>query len=1174
MKPRSNFTIALILLICAGNLIIVGSVHSGWNVESSPTSVTLNDVWGASANEVFAVGAEETILYFDGTSWTEKNHSVDGANLRDVWGSSGSDVVAVGDNGTIWRYDGSDWKQDASGTTVNLHGVWVNTDGLAFVVGENDAIPPYEAVILYFNGTSWVTMDSNSSIPLKAVWGTSPSNVFAVGDSGTILRYDGSTWSAMNSGTTSDTLRCIWGSSESDVIAAGSSTNVYRYDGNAGNNWTQKTGVVEYPEDIWGSADNNVYAVGGSDAKTIDRFDGNTWTTDYFEPPDILEPPEFPKGVWGSSRYNIFAVGNNGMIVRYTQVHVQTVSPSNGALNVPVDASIRVTFSKNMAAASFRPDTFMVKDDAGNVTGSIDVTGSTVVFIPDADLSYGKTYHVMITDDVLDTDGDTLPANYRWFFETTRNVAPGASFPTQTVISNSADLAFSVYAADIDNDGDLDVLSASDDNDTVAWYANTDGKGTFSAPQIITDTATGARSVFAADIDNDGDADVLSASWGEQLSGNTGMEVAWYENAPGTQPLGTFGIQRIIDYHTDPKSVHAADLDNDDDMDVLSASFGDDTIAFYENDGTGTEWSTYTISTLADGAWDVFPADLDNDGDLDVLSASNQNNDVAWYENRLNESSADFGSQSIISLTADQARVVRAADMDQDGDMDVISASRDDGKIAWYPNLGGNFGDMTTNQNIIVIASVHPQAMHVADLDNDGDVDVLYGSWRDEINQIGAHKIIWMENLDGNGSAWESHILSSEVIGCKSLYTADLDGDGDLDVLSASQDDNKIAWYENKGSSTSKPPSKPINVSPVDETPFGERQTITLKSSPFSDADGDSHSKSYWEVMRADSGELSTSYDPPNETGLTSHVVVDTLDPGLLYKWRVRYEDDFGEVSEWSDRTSFKVGTSESERLPKVAAGQSVGDFGMISIVHLPNDPTPEAVFNITYDPRYYRIGTYDPENDRYIEFGDGLMKLVPGEAYWILAREGLVVNFDGIPVSKQHDIEISLSINTATGYGWNMFAPPNDAKYAWGDVKVGVWNEATQEFLTPVAIADLTDNTIIDRRVWEWKSGAYVFHNNTSDFILESYQGYWAKANKAGAYLVFPQTAQLLTRSKSDNVLIAVNHKVSNWLKKLAPKFGQAIADNDTPPMPMGTFADSDNENIFKGCFVTIASD
>ncbi|MBK9461508.1 MAG: VCBS repeat-containing protein [Sphingobacteriales bacterium] len=75
----------------------------------------------------------------------------------------------------------------------------------------------------------------------------------------------------------------------------------------------------------------------------------------------------------------------------------------------------------------------------------------------------------------------------------------------------AADYPKSVYAADLDNDGDMDVLSASSGDDKIAWYEN-DGSGNFGTQQIITTDANGATSVYAADLDNDGDMDVLSAS--------------------------------------------------------------------------------------------------------------------------------------------------------------------------------------------------------------------------------------------------------------------------------------------------------------------------------------------------------------------------------------------------------------------------------------------------------------------------------------------------------------------------------------------------------------------------------------------------------------------------------------------------------------------------------------
>ena len=79
-------------------------------------------------------------------------------------------------------------------------------------------------------------------------------------------------------------------------------------------------------------------------------------------------------------------------------------------------------------------------------------------------------------------------------------------------------------------------------------------------------------------------------------------------------------------------SVYAVDVDGDGDMDILSASFRDDRIAWYENDGN-ENFTSHTITTSANGAWSVYAVDVDDDGDMDVLSASTGDNKIAWYEN-------------------------------------------------------------------------------------------------------------------------------------------------------------------------------------------------------------------------------------------------------------------------------------------------------------------------------------------------------------------------------------------------------------------------------------------------------------------------------------------------------------------------------------------------------------
>jgi FG-GAP-like repeat/Secretion system C-terminal sorting domain len=350
------------------------------------------------------------------------------------------------------------------------------------------------------------------------------------------------------------------------------------------------------------------------------------------------------------------------------------------------------------------------------------------------------------------------------------------NFQDHTITTN-ADGAFSVYATDIDGDGDMDVLSVSFYIHQIDWYENTDGQGSFGIEQIITTNANFVHSVYATDIDGDGDMDVLSASLGDS-------KIAWYENDGD----GNFGTQQIITTNAlFTSSVYATDIDGDGDMDVLSASRGDDKIAWYENlDGLGSFGTQLIITTNADFALSVYATDIDGDGDMDVLSASQDDDKIAWYENT--DGLGSFGAEQIITTNAIGAWSVYATDIDGDGDMDVLSASLEDVNIAWYENDGdGNFG----NQQIITTNANGAISVYATDIDGDGDMDVLSASASD-------NKIAWYEN-DGDGNFGTQQIITTNALEAFSVYATDIDGDGDMDVLSASIDDNKIAWYENLG---------------------------------------------------------------------------------------------------------------------------------------------------------------------------------------------------------------------------------------------------------------------------------------------------------------------------------------------------------------------------------------
>ena len=97
--------------------------------------------------------------------------------------------------------------------------------------------------------------------------------------------------------------------------------------------------------------------------------------------------------------------------------------------------------------------------------------------------------------------------------------------------------------------------------------------------------------------------------------------IAWYENNGAANP--TFTAADIATSADWADYVHLADMDGDGDMDIVSASYNDDTIAWYENDGAANPtFTAVNIATSADGARDVHVADMDGDGDLDIVSAS------------------------------------------------------------------------------------------------------------------------------------------------------------------------------------------------------------------------------------------------------------------------------------------------------------------------------------------------------------------------------------------------------------------------------------------------------------------------------------------------------------------------------------------------------------------------
>jgi hypothetical protein len=317
---------------------------------------------------------------------------------------------------------------------------------------------------------------------------------------------------------------------------------------------------------------------------------------------------------------------------------------------------------------------------------------------------------------------------------------------------------------------------------------------------------------------------------------------------------------------------------------------------------------------------------------------------------------------------------------------------------------------------------------------------------------------------------------------------------------------------------------------------------------------------------------------------LTSHEL-NGLSTGMKYIWKVSYLDSGTGTFTWSYESSFKVGTSVMETIPQIYGGKDIASFRMMTFPFWCDDPSALEVFGITYDTRHFRIGRYVPDKNsgEYVEINDSEAVLNPGEALWILARDGMDITVGGIPVSVNEDIEVPLYYNTGNGNGWNQIGCPNARNYAWGDVEVIEYDTDGSIISGPTALSNLnSDNDFVDIRVWQWAGGSYDEFTPDDNFILVAYEGYWVKAKKKNIFLVFPVAAQMTSVSQKYTMLAGLFKDSKRWVKNqiriLAP--ATAIAEDwETPPMPMGVLTSTSGSVTSEsgggggGCFIATAA-
>jgi len=414
---------------------------------------------------------------------------------------------------------------------------------------------------------------------------------------------------------------------------------------------------------------------------------------------------------------------------------------------------------------------------------------------------------------------------------------------------------------------------------------------------LISGDMPGCKYAFPADMDSDGDLDVVAS---QTLSWD---RVMWFENDGAG---GGWDEHEIAFNHSEVQCAYPGDLDNDGDMDVVGANSVSNRIEWWRNeDGVGDTWQMFTISDYFGNTYFACCADIDGDGVQEVVASSKGLDEIAWWESETTPPDSVW-QKHVVSGTTDRCDEIYCIDLDQDGDMDILAAVRNDNTSAtsFFENTDG----VGLAWEEIVVLAPHTRtgwSIHAADVDGDAEIDVVACGEKDWKYPPYEHFLSWVEN-EGFGDSWEEHLITYDtwdVFLPTAVHAADLTSDGLVDIVCAegSQSWDLTLWR---------------NVD-ASENAFAE---LTLKTGPWfrdvdtADFDGDGKLDL---LVAASSGGVNIRWfdiDPYLQGSLTSTILDaqgwpewesiewTSVEPeGTDITFQIRGSNDPDEMGAWSD---------------------------------------------------------------------------------------------------------------------------------------------------------------------------------------------------------------------------------------------------------------------------------
>ena len=340
-------------------------------------------------------------------------------------------------------------------------------------------------------------------------------------------------------------------------------------------------------------------------------------------------------------------------------------------------------------------------------------------------------------------------------------------------VSNS-----SIAFADIDGDEDMDVLITGDSISKL--YIN-DAMGNYSEVDDTPFIGVSNSSIAFADIDGDNDMDLLITG----NSSNSGPVAKLYIN----NAMGNYSeVDDTPFIGVSNSSIAFADIDGDNDMDLLitgNSSNSGPVAKLYINDGSGSYSEQKESSIIGVFASSIAFADIDGDDDMDVLITGDSASSPSYMKFTgisklyINDGVGGFTEHLKTPFDAVTSSSIAFADVDGDDDIDLLLTGSFISKL--YVNDGdGNY----TEELETPFDGVRYSSTAFADVDGDGDKDVLITGNASKSGHNSSP--IPMSKLyinDGNGFFTELDNEPFDGVFFSSIAFADMDGDGDLDVM-------------------------------------------------------------------------------------------------------------------------------------------------------------------------------------------------------------------------------------------------------------------------------------------------------------------------------------------------------------------------------------------------------